>query len=360
MPIETSEKNNTMQVFFRNLSGQTVCAELVHAFTLHDFLETAGKILGFRNHDETLAFRYTVGGKSLNVMNEDEFERQKQHISKGCVIMTLGRLLGGWPLQETLQTIAEQQLQRELEKVATSSTNCAICLDTAMDCIRACCIWVCREDLSRWLLDKQFKVSCTVCSKAIKLGDIFKTSEYIGTLQALEDEKTLLRNMDCQRCLHCSALMHNETMYTRQTCVKCHRAFCFFCNRSWNNATMLDRQNTCGKECVYQAMLTFQLVPFHYNADIKIPSARTCPRCFNFGAYDGKCKYHTCTVCNLTFCFLCLEEESECKRKHQSSYDRVCVRPPVLQDYKNKTISTTVQYLLKSSFSGLHPDLWIL
>ncbi|KAF9079791.1 hypothetical protein BGX23_003217, partial [Mortierella sp. AD031] len=21
------------------------------------------------------------------------------------------------------------------------------------------------------------------------------------------------------------------------------------------------------------------------------------PQCFNFGAYDGKCKYHTCTVC---------------------------------------------------------------
>lgn len=321
-----------MQVFFRTIQGQTVTAELRDTFTLDDFVKTAGKVLGFINRDETLSFRYTVGGKALNVMNAGEFEVQKQYIPEGCNIFTLGRLLGGW-VPNTLQAIAEQQLQDELENVATRSTDCSICLDTATDCLKACCVWICREDFQRWLLEKRFKVSCTVCSKAIMLRDIFKTPEYIATLRALDDEKLLLRNMDCQRCLDCAALMHNEIMNACQTCVMCHRVFCFFCNRKWNAATMLDHQNSCGKECVYETMLTFRLIPFHYNADMKIPSERTCPRCFNFGAYDGKCKYHNCTVCKLTFCFLCLEEESECKRKHRSEYDRVCVRPPISQDY---------------------------
>ncbi|KAG0033703.1 hypothetical protein BGZ82_006013 [Podila clonocystis] len=317
----------------RLLKRQTVTAQLLDTFTLSDFVKTAGKVLGFLNRDETLSFRYTVGSKPLNVMNAEEFERQKQFITEGCIIFTLGRLLGGRTLPDMLQVIAEQQLQDELEKVATCSTECSICLDTATDCLRACCAWICREDFGRWLLEKQFKVSCMVCSKAIILRDIFKTPEYIATLRALDDEKQLLRNMDCQRCLDCSALMHNETMYSCQTCVKCHREFCFFCNRNWNAATMLDQQNTCGKECIYETMLTFRLIPFHYNATMKIPSERTCPRCFNFGAYDGKCKYHTCEVCKLTFCFLCLEEERECRRKYTSSYDRVCVRTPISQDY---------------------------
>ncbi|OAQ28609.1 hypothetical protein K457DRAFT_33005 [Linnemannia elongata AG-77] len=322
-----------MQIFFRNLSGQSVCAQLVDAFTLNDFLNTASNVLGHRNRDETLRFRYTVSGKPLDVEHEKEFDKQKRYVTEGCNIFTLGRLLGGWTLPDTLQAIAELQLRDELEKVATCSADCSICLDTSMDCIRTCCVWVCREDLERWLLDKQFKVSCTVCSKAIELKDIFKTPEYIATLQALEDEKQLLRNMDCQRCCSCNALMHNETMFARQTCVQCCRVFCFFCNRNWNTATMLDRRNSCGKECVYETMISFRLIPFHYNAHIKIPSERTCPRCFNFGAYDGKCKYHTCTSCQLTFCFLCLEEESECKRKYKSSYDKVCVQTPATQDY---------------------------
>lgn len=321
-----------MQVFFRTIQGRTVTAEILVTFTLDDFIRIAGQVLGFRNRDETLSFRYTVGCKALNVTNAEEFGKQKQYITEGCIIFTLGRLLGGWA-PDTLQAIVEQQLQDELAKVATRSIDCAICLDTATDCLRACCVWVCREDFERWLLEKEFKVSCLVCSKAIMLRDIFKTPEFIVTLRALDDEKQLLRNMDCQRCLDCSALMHNETMYARQTCVMCHRVFCFFCNRDWNAATMLDHQNTCGKGCVYETMLTFRLIPFHYNTDMKIPSERTCPRCFNFGAYDRKCKYHTCAVCKHTFCFLCLQEENKCKIKYRSSYDHVCVRTPVSQDY---------------------------
>ncbi|KAF9538350.1 hypothetical protein EC957_006888 [Mortierella hygrophila] len=163
-----------MQIFFLNLNGRSVCAQLVDGFTLKDFLYTAGKALGHRSRDETLGFRYTVSSTPLNVMNEEEFDSQKQYITEGCNIFTLGRLLGGWALSDTLQEIAEQQLQDELGKVVACSAECSICLDSAVDCIRE--------------------------------------PEYIATLQAMEEEKQLLRNMDCERCHDCGALMLNETM----------------------------------------------------------------------------------------------------------------------------------------------------
>ncbi|KAF9122331.1 hypothetical protein BGW39_009808 [Mortierella sp. 14UC] len=285
-----------MQIFFRTINGRTVPFELLDTFTLDDFVHAAGKVSGFLSRDETLSFRYTSGSKPLNVANADEFERQKQYITEGCNIFVMGRLLGGRTLPETLQAIAELELKDELDKVVTRPADCMICLDSQTDCIRVCCVWVCKEDFRRWLLEKDFKVSCTLCSKPVSLKDIFKTPEYIATLRALEDEKQLLRNIDCQRCLDCGALLHNETMTSCQTCVECHRVFCFFCNRKWNAATMVDRKNTCGKGCVYETMLTFELIPFHYDKTMKIPSRRTCPKCFNFGAYDNKCKYHTCAA----------------------------------------------------------------
>ncbi|KAG0202181.1 hypothetical protein BGX28_005203 [Mortierella sp. GBA30] len=322
-----------IQVFFRSPKGRTACAQLLDGFTLDDFIETAGDVLGFRSRDETLSWRYTVGSKPLDVNHVEEFDRQKQSIIKDCNIFVLGRLLGGQRFPETLQAIVESELEVELAKVITQSTDCFICLDSETDCVKVCCTSMCRPDLRDWLRGKNFEVSCMVCSKAIALKEIFKSPEYVATLNALREETQLLRNMDCQRCLNCDTLMHNETMYTRQTCVSCSRVFCFFCNRRWAAGTMHDRRYTCGKECVYETMISFELIAFHYNANIKIPSQRTCPRCFNFGSYDRKCKYHTCEECKLTFCFLCLEEEDECKQKHKSDYNHACVQTPVPQTY---------------------------
>ncbi|KAG0195480.1 hypothetical protein BGX33_003221, partial [Mortierella sp. NVP41] len=174
--------------------GRTVPVQLLDTFTLDDFVDAAGTVSGFLSRDETLSFRYTSGSKPLNVADADEFDRQKRYITEGCNIFVMGRLLGGETLPGTLQAIVEQELKDELEKVVTQSTDCTICLDSETDCVRACCVWVCREDFRRWLLEKQFKVTCTLCSKAVSLRDIFKTPEYIATLQALEDEKQLLRN----------------------------------------------------------------------------------------------------------------------------------------------------------------------
>lgn len=108
--------------------------------------------------------------------------------------------------------------------------------------------------------------------------------------------------MGFQCCLDYSAPMHNETMFSRQTCILCCRVFCFFFNCDQNVARMFEYQNTCDKECIYETMATFRLLPFHGNADMKIPSESTCPRYFNLEAYAGKCKCHTRTVCKHEFC----------------------------------------------------------
>ncbi|KAF9107129.1 hypothetical protein BGX27_008865 [Mortierella sp. AM989] len=323
----------TMQVFFRNFDGKLKLRQLPDDFTLDDFLETATDAMSSQSRDETLSWRYVVSGKPLDVKNLVEFDRMKHLITKECNIYVLGRLLGGYTLPDTLQIIAEQQLEEELDKVAANPGDCMICFDSETDCIRVCCTSMCREDLKSWLLDRRFKISCTVCTQPVALRDIFKTPEYVATLQALVEEKQLLQNIDCQRCLDCYALMHNETMDAHQTCISCHRQFCFFCNRKWNATTMRNRKNTCGRECVYETMLSFQLIDFHYDKVLKIPSQRTCPKCFNFGGYDNKCKYHTCTECKFTFCFLCLEDQVVCQEKYKSKYYHACVPTPIPQDY---------------------------
>ncbi|KAF9173151.1 hypothetical protein BGX21_010058 [Mortierella sp. AD011] len=322
-----------MQVFFRRPNGGTETKQLEEGFTLDSFIKTAGDVLGSSNRADIIGWRYTVGAKPLDVKNEGAFEDCKKFITKDCNILILGRLLGGYTFPEALHDIAEQGLEDELDKVATHYAQCVVCLDDEKDCIKVCCVWMCREAFKSWIRDKQFRMSCALCAKPIVPKDVFKTPEFIATLQVLEDEREVLKNIDCQLCLKCDALMHNETMYARQVCFSCDRAFCFFCNREWDTKTMTNQKNTCGYGCIYETMISFQLIDFHYNSDVKIPSQRTCPKCFNFGAYDRKCKYHTCTACKFTFCFLCLEEQKVCEKKYESSYDHVCVKAPIRQTY---------------------------
>lgn len=320
-----------MQVFFRGFDSKTRSTDLQPGLTLKDFLLTVQLVTGVQTIEETRSFYYSVSGKPLSVKSEDHFEKHRHLITQDCVIIIMIRLLGGTTLSEALDTIAKQELYVELEKVPTSLRNCTICLEEDTSCLRICCTWMCKEDFARWFVEKNFKVSCTLCWKPIQAKNLFKTREYIATLQALEDEKQLLQNIDCQRCVGCEALLLNETMSARQECTRCHRIFCFFCSRVWDPVKMRDRTYSCGTECVYQTMLTFSLTTFYHRPEMKIPSQRTCPKCFKLGAYDDKCKYHTCTVCKFTFCFLCLKEKIKCESR--SPYDVLCVQTPVRQEY---------------------------
>ncbi|KAF9359491.1 hypothetical protein BGX34_008333 [Mortierella sp. NVP85] len=278
-----------------------------------------------------MKFRLVVQAKPLVLDNADAFYKSKHYITNDCNIFMLLRLSSRCSLQDALYTIVVQQLDTELDKV-TSTADCCICFDSDMDCVKVCCAWICKGDFKTYLLSKNFEAPCIICSKALVLGDMFKSRDYVVTLRALDDEKRLLKNMDCQRCLDCGILVSNETMFSQQTC-ECGRVFCFFCSRSWNAATMKNAKNTCGKTCVYETKISFELVASHHRNGMKIPSQRTCPRCFNLSLYGGINKYHTCTSCKFTFCFLCLEEKTECQKKYYSNYDHACVPSPVVQTY---------------------------
>ncbi|KAF9569550.1 hypothetical protein EC968_002557 [Mortierella alpina] len=287
--------------------------------------------MDFSTLEETRSFRYAVSNKALDIEHESVFETQKHLITEDCVIVVMVRLYGGSTLSETLDAIAKQELSAELEKVRARAKTCTICLGDKMPCVRVCCSWMCKQDFAHWFVERNFNVSCTVCWEPIQPKNLFRTREYVATLQALQDEKQLLENIDCQRCVDCQAMLVNESMTAQQECLRCHRVFCFFCNRAWDASKMRDGYNSCGSECVYETMLVFSLTPFYCRPDLMIPTRRTCPKCFSLGAYDDKCKYHTCTNCRLNFCFLCLKEKHLCEDR--SAYDNRCVQTPLVQDY---------------------------
>ncbi|KAF9359494.1 hypothetical protein BGX34_008336 [Mortierella sp. NVP85] len=322
-----------LQVFFHPLNRPSIKKYLNDPFTLEEFTILVSEVLGGASREEAISWRLAVNGKPLVLDKPEAFNQYKHYITNDCNIFLLARMMGGTNFQDALHTIAKQQLDEELDKMQTSPKDCTICFDSDTDCIKVCCTWMCKEDFKNWFLHKNFKASCTVCNKALVLEDIFKTPEYVATLKALDDETQLLKNMDCQRCLDCGILLINEDMLSQQTC-KCKRVFCFFCGRSWNPATMQNAQHTCSKVCVYETKLSFESIPFHHRQDLKIPSQRTCPRCFNLGLYDNKCKYHTCDWCKFTFCFLCLEEKAECQKKYKSAYGDACAPSPVVQTYQ--------------------------
>ncbi|KAK3821674.1 MAG: hypothetical protein J3Q66DRAFT_333984 [Benniella sp.] len=320
-----------LRIFIHPPNRPSVTKYLTEPFTLEDFIQVISEVLGGASREDTISWRLAVVNKPLVLDKPEAFNQYKHFITNECNIFMMVRLNGGTNFQDALHTIAKQQLDEELGKVQTSPKDCIICFDTD-DCIKVCCAWMCKDAFKTWFLSKDFKASCTICNKPLVLKDIFKTPEYVATLKALDEETQLLKHIDCQRCLDCGILLYNEDMLSLQTC-KCKRVFCFFCGRSWNPATMQNNQHTCSKACVYETKLTFETIPFHYTADMKIPNQRTCPKCFNLGLYDNKCKYHTCTSCKYTFCFLCLEEKAECMRKHRSAYSANCVPAPVVQTY---------------------------
>jgi len=321
-----------LQIFIHPPNRPCVTKYLTDPFTLEDVIKAVSEVLGGASREETLSWRLAIDNKPLVLEKPEAFEEYKHYITNECNIFLLVRMLGGTNFQDALHTIAMQQLDEELAKVQTSLKDCIICFDSDTPCIKVCCTYMCKDDFKEWFLTTNFKASCTVCNKPLVLKDIFKTPEYVATLKALDEETQLLKNMDCQRCLDCGILLFNEDMLSLQTC-KCKRVFCFFCGRSWNAATMKNTQHTCSKVCVYETKLAFETIPFHHRRDMKIPSQRTCPKCFNLGLYDNKCKYHTCTSCKFTFCFLCLEPKAECQKKYKSAYNDTCVPTPVVQTY---------------------------
>jgi hypothetical protein len=304
-----------LNVAFTNFVGKTIQTQLPDNFTFDDFKNI---VLEKIDRDAVEHYRFVANNKDLCLENEDEFAKRKHLIKNGTTIFLLRRMRGGGYVEAAiLIDIIIQELPNELTKLEKSSKKCVTCLDDK-PCMKICCSFICSDAdcFPLYFKSNDLQVKCTLCRKEIPYTEFFVSSDFIRSLESLNEIRGLMKHIDCQVC-PCGSLLVNETLYAQQTCTHCQRTFCFFCNKDWK-AGSEPRHNekyTCGVNCDYDVKLSYDLVPYHYSTEFCIPNNRVCPKCYNVGGYDGKCKFHTCAVCSHEFCFFCLKPENLCSSK---------------------------------------------
>lgn len=297
---------------------------------------------------DLINYRLVVGDKQLCLDNENIFNRQKHLIQDNVRILLLPRAPGGTFIElSLLKEMLLEELKTELPKLNRETKVCEFCQCEEL-CAVIHCINVCIDCFPNYLQDTNFKLRCTheeidrelmwvpsyrkapkthPCGIEIDYRTLFKSEDFINKWSVLCDVIEMVANIDCQIC-YCGALLFNMTMYSKQQCSNCRRWLCFFCNRNWNEASMVNTMYTCTDvDCEYQRRLVFDLVPLEGTNDdniIMIPDRRCCPKCFIVGGYGEKCKYHCCPHCKHKFCFICLETENDCKMKYHSSHSHQC------------------------------------
>lgn len=305
------------------MRGSKHAAQLKEPYTLDD----VKKIVYEKFHLEH--YRLIVNGKEMREDEQDKFKELKKTIKNGTTIYVCQRLQGGSggmvDIESHKATILVD-LQDELRKIPTQQTNseCAICLEEKR-CIKYCCSSIiCKECFPNNFVHCDYKIVCITCNKTLVPETVFVTPEFIQSLTQLDETAMMARNIDFQICT-CGTFSINETMYAKQQCGQCKRWFCFFCNEDWDEQgkKMKNEKYTCKVNCTWEMKIVYQNVDFAYNSRMKVPNRRCCPNCFECGAYDSKCKYHRCK-CGLTFCFICLKSEEDCKRIYKSSFNRSC------------------------------------
>ena len=305
-----------LNVSFTNIVGKTIQVQLPNDFTIEDFRKlVAEKIDG----SAVEHYRFIANNKDLCLDNEGEFNKRRHLIKNGVTVFLLRRMHGGGHVETAvLIDIVIEELPTELPKLPTSTDECVVCLDDKQ-CMELCCSKICLECFPNYFKSHDLCLQCMVCRRETAYENFFVSSDFIRSLESLAQVRQLMQNIDCQVC-HCGALVVNETLYAKQTCQQCKRTFCFFCNKEWVDGVEKRRNDlyTCHVNCDYDTKLNYDLVPYVQNKDILIPNSRCCPKCFNVGGYDGKCKYHQCIVCKHNFCFLCLASKAECNKQPDS------------------------------------------
>ncbi|CAF0955907.1 unnamed protein product [Didymodactylos carnosus] len=328
-----------LNLTFTLLAGKTIVKQINEDIQREEFIDIVSHFIA-----NTDAHRFIVNGKQLDLCDDENFEKQKRFLLKnGTTVYVLERMIGGGFVEMSmLIAIILGEMEQELHKLETSMDNespCAVCKEEPV-CLKLCCNRVCKECFCMYFDSCNLKLRCMVCKRQIPYEQIFKTAEFIKSLESLDEIRDLMKHIDCQIC-RCGTLMVNETLQAQQQCAQCHRHFCFFCNKDWNDDQMKNDQYTCHSNCDYEVKKSYELVPLKSNPHVLIPNRRCCPRCYMPGAYDEKCKYHTCVTCLYSFCFICLEEEELCKTKYQSNYQHKCTD---LKEQHFKDFSTIIQH----------------
>ena len=305
------------------MKGSKQTGQLKNGYTVEDIRKLVAEKFGSGN------FRLIVSGKEIREDDPAGFAETKKSIKNNTVIYVCQRMDGGSGEmlsmdihRATILTDLEAELCRI--PVQAKISQCMVCTE-AKQCIRYCCgSVICRKCFANYFVYANYKISCLTCNRVSAPEDVFMTAAFIASLKQLDEMTKMARNIDFQVCT-CGTFAINSTMYARQKCENCQRWLCFFCNADWDEQGrgMRNEKYSCRANCSWETKITHQLVTLALNKEMQVPNRRCCPKCFECGSYDEKCKYHTCG-CGYKFCFICLNPESDCQRLYKSSYNRPC------------------------------------
>ena len=315
--------NNLFNVYFfqPNQTTKKSVGQLPKNFSLADLKKLFEKLFPSPPYVAFENYRFIVEGFDLNVQNETEFNKNKERIKPGSLIYPLLRCVGGSEVDMvTLRTIVKTELPSELVKIPKLLDTCSIHDDIA-PCITVCCYKYCAECFINGFTAAKFKLDCPECHKTASYKQVFRSKDFIQTLECLDQIDNYQKCIDYQVC-KCGSPMINETIYARQQCLHCKRWFCFFCNNDWIDGEMKNEKYTCRKDCTYEILITQSLFPLTANPALQVPNKRVCPKCYRDGGYGNCCKYNQCHHCELWFCFMCLKPQAECSKT--SSHSTKC------------------------------------
>ncbi|CAF0737132.1 unnamed protein product [Adineta steineri] len=304
------------------MKGSKHPGQLIEGYTVDDIKQLVKDKFGSDN------FRLVVNGQEIQDNDPVKFAELKKSIKNNTVIYVCQRMEGGSGMVDTDSHKATilVDLQDELRKIPTQPNNsdCMICTEEKK-CLKFCCnSIICKECFPNYFIHYDYKLTCLTCNEVLAPEKFFKTPQFIQSLVQLDETTLMARNIDFQICT-CGVFCINSTMYAKQKCDNCQRWLCFFCNSDWDEEEkkMRNEKYTCKVNCFWETKITYQLITLEYNKSMQVPNRRCCPKCFECGSYDQKCKYHKCK-CGHTFCFICLKSQEDCQRDFKSEYNLPC------------------------------------
>ena len=311
--------SSIINISFLVMKGQIVQAQVRSNPSLAEFR----KVIEMNVSPDVKDYRFIIDSKQLDLVDSHRFDMQKNLIRNGVTIFVLQRMKGGSSGQDTqsymeIATLIDhikQQLSQELAASMRTNAICVACQETKK-CTQLCCWPICANCFITYYQTTNFNLKCTDCHKPVKPRRFFKSATFLNLIDCLNQSRKMLEYINFQIC-KCGSLMSNDTMFSKQQCNACGRAMCFFCNKDWDADTMSNIEYTCRNNCDYETKVTYELLPcLEFDPSLKIPSRRTCPKCFYTGAFGGRCKYHDCYSCGYAFCFICLESKDDCQKKY--------------------------------------------
>ncbi|CAF3384252.1 unnamed protein product [Rotaria socialis] len=305
-----------MNVIFESQIGEIKSGSLTSNFTRSEFMSLAQRLFGSIN-----GMKFLIKGKQIKLENDNDFNRYKNYFSNDCVIKTAKAMISGYPPLNQLISEISLEAAAAFSTVNKTSSNvqCSTCMESKL-CIQFSCSECSKSNiLCATCAYRNFKTNdltfmCISCNKKVDYNRIFTNSQsFKRKYSTLQDMYDMCRNIDCQIC-RCGEFHVNETLFSKQSCSRCARWFCFFCNKTWDDTLMTNNKYTCHNNCTYENATTYEEVPINHSTKIRetLPNRRTCPECKTLGCYGGASKMHTCLNCRHQFCFICLRPQSKC------------------------------------------------